>query len=120
VTLYGAHEVLAWVVVVANGAVGVWALGAQWLPALRVVAVWWAVAVAQALLFVQAVVGVALFADVGGEGPRFHMFYGFLTLVAVALLYGYRLQLGDRRWVLYGAGSLFIMGLSIQAMVNVT
>ena len=119
-TLNGIHEVLAWALVVANGAVGLWATAAQWVHVVRVRALWWCVAVAQSLLFVQAVVGVVLFSGLGdGPSPRIHMFYGFLTLVAVAILYGYRVPLGERRYLLYGLGSLFIMGLGLQAMANV-
>ena len=43
------------------------------------------------------------------------MFYGFLTLLAVGLIIGYR-QLAQYRNLLYGLGGLFIMGLSIRAM----
>ena len=114
------HDWLAWLIVGANTLVGVWALAAQWLPALRRRPLWWCVGGAQALLFVQAGVGVALYNEVGGEGPRLHMFYGFLTIVAVAVLYGYRSAREDRRWILYGLGSLFIAGLSLQAMAIAT
>lgn len=119
-TLRSFHDALGWVIIGANALVGAWALAAQWLLWLRRRPIWWCIGVAQALLFVQAVVGVALYNEVGGEGPRLHMFYGFLTIVAVAVLYGYRTTLGDRRWTLYGLGSLFIAGLSLQAMANAT
>lgn len=118
-TLLGVHDVLAWVIVGGNAVVGLWALAAQWLEALRWRALWWAVAAAQGLLFVQAIVGVLLYSGIDGPSPRLHMFYGFLTLVSVAILYGYRVSLADRRYVLYGLGSLFIMGLSLQSMANV-
>jgi hypothetical protein len=118
VTLLGVHVVLAWALVVANAAAGLWALGAQWLQVLRVRALWWFVALAQSLLFVQAIVGVVLYSSIEGPTPRIHMFYGFLTLVSVAILYGYRVPMGQRKYVLYGFGSLFIMGLSLQAMAN--
>jgi len=117
-TLVEVHSVLGWALVVANAAAGLWALGAQWLPRLRVTALWWFVAAAQSLLFVQAVVGVVLYTSIEGPAPRIHMFYGFLTLVAVAILYGYRVPMGQRRYVLYGLGSLFIMGLGLQSMAN--
>ena len=70
------------------------------------------------MLFVQAVVGVALYNELGSQGPRLHMFYGFLTLVAVAVLYGYRSGREERRWTLFGLGSLFIAALSLQAIAN--
>lgn len=116
--LVGIHSVVGWALVVANGAVGLWALAAQWVEPLRARVLWWAVAGAQSLLFVQAGIGVVLYSGLAGEAPRIHMFYGFLTLVAVAVLYGYRVPLGDRRYVLYGLGSLFIMGLGLQSMAN--
>ena len=119
-SLRAVHDWLAWFIVGANGIVGAWALAAQWLPVLRRRVLWWCVGGAQSLLFAQAVVGVALYNEVGGEGPRLHMFYGFLTIVAVAVLYGYRSAREDRRWILYGLGSLFIAGLSLQAMANAT
>jgi hypothetical protein len=118
VTLLGAHDTLAWVVVASSALVGVWAVAAQWVEPLRWRGLWWAVAGAQSLLFVQAAVGAALYSRLTGPSPRMHMFYGFLTIVVVALLYGYRLPIGPRRYVLYGMGSLFIMGLSLQAMTN--
>lgn len=116
--LVGIHSAVGWALVVANGVVGLWALAAQWVEPLRARVLWWAVAGAQSLLFVQAGIGVVLYSGLAGEAPRIHMFYGFLTLVAVAVLYGYRVPLGDRRYVLYGLGSLFIMGLGLQSMVN--
>lgn len=115
--LADAHTFMAWVVVIANGAAGVWALGAHWLEPVRHRALWIFVAVAQGLLFVQVTLGVARLSQLEGEAPEFHTFYGFLTLIAVAILYGYRTQLDHIRYLLYGGGSLFIMGLSIRAML---
>lgn len=113
-----AHEWLAWTIVVTNAIVGSWALAAQWVLWLRRPVLWWCIGVAESLLFAQAVVGVALYNQQGAVGPRLHMFYGFLTLVAVAVLYGYRSGRADRRWTLYGLGSLFIAALSLQAIAN--
>lgn len=117
-TLVGVHSALGWALVVGNAAAGLWALAAQWVVGLRVRALWWFVAAAQGVLFVQAIVGVVLYTSIEGPAPRIHMFYGFLTLVAVAILYGYRVPMGQRRFVLYGLGSLFIMGLGLQSMAN--
>lgn len=112
-----AHTVMAWVVVIANGAAGVWALAAHVVPAIRHRALWVFVAVAQTLLFVEVALGVVRLSQIEGEAPEFHTFYGFLTLIAVAILYGYRSQLDHIRYLLYGGGSLFIMGLAIRAML---
>lgn len=115
--LADAHTFMAWVVVVANGVAGVWALAAHWYRPVRGRPLWAFVAVAQALLFVQVALGVARLSQLEGEAPEFHTFYGFLTLIAVAILYGYRTQLDHIRHLLYGGGSLFIMGLAIRAML---
>lgn len=111
------HSALAWVVVFANGLAGLWCLGAHWVEQLRSPWEWRFVAVAQALLFVQVVLGVARLNQLEGSAPQEHTLYGFLTLIAVAILYGYRSQLSHVRHLLYGGGSLFIMGLAIRAML---
>ena len=110
-----AHTVLAWVTVAANGIVGLWATAAHWVEPLRHRALWVCIAVAQTLLFVEVGLGVLRLNQLEGDPPQFHTFYGFLTLVAVAILYGYRVQLRHLQYLLYGGGSLFIMGLAIRA-----
>jgi len=40
-----------------------------------------------------------------------------VAIVAVAILYSYRTQLSHRLYLLYGLGSLFLMGLGIRAML---
>jgi len=107
---------MAWVVVITNGIAGVWALAAHFFEKVRHRALWPFIAVAQVLLFVEVALGVARLQQLEGEPPEFHTFYGFLTLIAVAILYGYRTQLDHIRYLLYGGGSLFIMGLAIRAM----
>ena len=66
---------------------------------------------------VQVTLGVVMVAGQGFEAPQFHMFYGFVALIAVALLYSYRFQIRAWQYLLYGFGSLFIMGLGIRSMV---
>ena len=53
----------------------------------------------------------------GIEAPKFHMFYGFVAIIAVGIIYSYRQQMEKQRYLLYGLGSLFIMGLGIRAML---
>ena len=45
------------------------------------------------------------------------MFYGFVAIIAIGILYAYRAQMERYRYLLYGGGSLFIMGLGIRAMI---
>ena len=113
----GIHTWWAWVMVIANGLVGLWALGAHWLPPLRSPVLWWAVAIAEAAVGVQVALGVWLLAGENMVAPEFHVFYGFVALVAIAILYGYHFQIRAWMYLLYGFGSLFVMGLGIRAMV---
>ena len=115
-TLLEVHQWWAWPVVVGNGLVGVWALGAHRWPSLRHRALWWCTAVAEVAIAVQVVLGVATQSRTGIEAPEFHLFYGFVALIAVALIYSYRQQMADQRYLLYGFGGLFLMGLGIRAM----
>ena len=110
------HIAFAWVVVIANGIVGVWALAAHWLAPVRVRALWVCTAIAQATIAVQVIFGVAAMTSEDLEVEQFHMFYGFIALVGVGLLYSYRHQLAEHRYLLYGGGGLFLMGLAIRAM----
>ena len=110
------HEVLAWVVIFATGGAGAWATGAHWMPALRTRTLWLAQHVSHFLVVLQVVVGTAIVATTDVEPGQTHMFYGFLTFVGVGLIIGYR-HLSAYRYLLYGLGGLFVMGLSIRALL---
>ena len=114
------HEGWAWVVIVGNGLAGLWALGANWLQQLRTRALWWFIGIAQATMFVQVILGVTLVARFKIPLPQFHAFYGFVGIVAIAIIYSYRFQMKHRLYLLYGLGSLFVMGLGIRAMLIAT
>jgi hypothetical protein len=110
------HVVGAWIVIADNAAAGLWALGAHWRPAWRTQALWWFTVAAEVSIFAQVVLGVALVAGKGREVQQFHMFYGFVALVTVGILYSYRQQLERWRYLLYGFGGLFLMGLCLRAL----
>ncbi len=110
------HEWWAWVVIVGNGAAGLWALGAVRWEGLRSKALWWLTAVAQVSVFVQVGLGVYLVAAEDMEAPDIHMFYGFLTIISVAIIHSYRNQMRHRLYPLYGLGGLFVMGLGLRAL----
>jgi hypothetical protein len=110
------HEVFAWVMIAANAIAGVWCLAAHAVEALRVRALWWFLIAAQATVLVQVVLGVVLISAEGYQAPRFHMLYGFAGLFAIAILYSYRGQMKQKQYLLYGGGSLFIMGLGLRAV----
>ena len=111
------HQVLSWVVIISNGVAGAWALGAHWVPLLRVRALWWAVVAAELTIFAQVGLGVFMLAGQGLVVGRFHVFYGFVAIVAVAILYAYRASLTAWLYLLYGFGGLFLMGLAIRSHV---
>ena len=104
-------------VIIGNGLAGAWALAAHRLPSLRSRALWWFTVAAQVSMFVQVALGVAVVSGEGIEAPQFHMFYGFVALIAIGCLYAYRAQLRHRLYLLYGFGGLFVMGLGIRAML---
>lgn len=110
------HESWAWFVVIGNGLAGVWALAANWIEPLRIKALWWFTAVVEIAIAIQVILGVALVAGEGIEAPQFHMFYGFVAFATVGIIYSYRAQLDQYKYLLYGGGGLFLMGLGIRAM----
>jgi len=116
-TLNNLHTNWAWVVIIANGLAGIWALTAHKIVALRTRALWWYIGVAQATMFVQVILGVIMVNRDKAVFPAFHAFYGFVGIIAIAIIYSYRAQLKGRVYLLYGFGGLFIMGLGIRAML---
>jgi hypothetical protein len=116
-TLNYLHTNWAWVVIIANGLAGIWALTAHKLVALRTRALWWYTGVAEATMFVQVILGVIMVNRDKAVFPAFHAFYGFVAIIAIAIIYSYRAQLKGRVYLLYGFGGLFIMGLGIRAML---
>ncbi|MCB0997483.1 MAG: hypothetical protein KDB21_20460 [Acidimicrobiales bacterium] len=111
------HASFAWVVVIGNGLAGLWALSAHWVAALRRRALWWYTIVAEVAVFVQVILGVSVMQGQDIEPPEFHLFYGFVAIIAIGILYSYRAQMQPHRFLLYGGGGLFLMGLGIRAML---
>jgi uncharacterized membrane protein SirB2 len=111
------HTSWAWIVIISNGLAGVWALAAHKVLPLRTRALWWFTGLAEVTIFVQVALGVILVNKQKLEFPAFHAFYGFVAIMAVAIIYSYRAQLKSRLYLLYGGGGLFLMGLGIRAML---
>ena len=116
-TLLNLHTSWAWVVIIGNALAGIWALSAHKVVALRSRALWWFTAFTQISIFVQVILGVIMVNRDKREFPQFHAFYGFVAIIAIAIIYSYRAQLKSRVYLLYGFGGLFLMGLSIRAML---
>ena len=116
-TLRQIHADFAWVAVLANAAVGLWALAGHYRAELRVPALWRATLVAEVAIVIQVALGVGLVAIDGYEVAQFHAFYGFVALATIGIIYSYRQQLADHLYLLYGLGGLFLMGLLLRAVV---
>lgn len=111
------HSAWAWVAIISNGLAGVWALAAHKITPLRTRALWWYTGVAELTIFIQVTLGVIMVNKDKLEFPAFHAFYGFVAIMAVAIIYSYRHQLKGKTYLLYGFGGLFLMGLGIRAML---
>jgi heme A synthase len=114
------HGVWGYVAIVANGLVGVAALIAWRYRKARGRWLWWATIAAESMMMIQVLIGVILVSSKEYTAPRFHMFYGFLAFLTVGLAYSYRRQMRGRRELFYGLVGLFIMGLGIRAVLQVT
>lgn len=115
-TLRQLHADFAWVVVAANAAVGLWAVAAHYREQLRVPALWRVTVAAEVTIFIEVALGVALVALKHREVAQFHAFYGFVAIATVGIVYSYRQQVAPHRYLLYGLGGLFLMGLALRAI----
>jgi len=110
------HTTVAFLLIFMNAIAGVWGILLD-RKSIKSTRLFWVTIVAtQIVVFVQATVGVALQSDENLEPDDFHYLYGFSMIIAIALLYGYRNTIGNKKFLLYGLGSFFIMGLGIRAM----
>lgn len=114
-SLYDLHVAFAWVVMISNGVAGVWALAAHRVEALQRREMWWFAAAAQISIAIQVTLGVLVMQVDEREAPSIHLFYGFVALASVGIIYSYRQQLEEWRFLLYGYGGLFLMGLAIRS-----
>lgn len=103
--------------IIANGFAGLWSLAAHRIASLRTRALWWFTVFAQLTIFVQVALGVILVNRYKIGFPQFHAFYGFVGIIAVAIIYSYRNQMKHKLYLLYGLGGLFLMGLGIRALL---
>ena len=115
-TLRDVHADFAWVVVASNALVGAWALAAHYREALRTPVLWRATLVAEITIVIEVALGVALVALNHVEVAQFHAFYGFVALATIGIIYSYRQQVTPHRYLLYGLGGLFLMGLALRAI----
>lgn len=101
---------------VSAGFAGAWAAAAHWAESLRHDRLWTINHVVYFLVALQVAFGGILVGFTDVEADQNHMFYGFLTFAGVGLIVGYR-HLSQYRYLLYGLGGLFVMGLAIRAFL---
>jgi hypothetical protein len=118
--LFDFHEVWGYVAIVANAIVGVLALIAWRVRRARGRWLWIVTIIAESMMMLQVLAGAILVASKEYTAPRFHMFYGFLAFLTVGLAYQYRRQMRGRQELFYGLVGLFIMGLGIRAVLQVS
>jgi hypothetical protein len=113
------HHGVAIALIASNALAGVWALAAHRYTALRGWPLWITIIVAQATTFVQAITGAVLMTHDDLQPPPLHALYGFSAIVAVGILYSYRTSsfMKGKVYLLYSAGSLFIMGLGLRELL---
>lgn len=115
-------------VIVLNAVAGLVALAAWQRPRLRGRWVWIATIGAEVALLVQVGLGVILVSSDRYTAARFHMFYGFVGFLTIGLAFQYRQYFssepGTPRWrspfFFYGVVGLFLMGVGIRAVLQVT
>jgi hypothetical protein len=118
--LFDFHKVWGYVAISANAVAGVLALIAWRVRRARGRWLWIVTIVAEAMMILQVLVGAILEASKEYAAPRFHLFYGFLAFLTVGLAAQYWRQMRGRRELLYGLVGLFIMGLGIRAVLQVS
>lgn len=125
-TLLSFHKYWGYVAIVANALVGVAALvvygyrRSHQVHRDRERPLWIATIVAEAALMVQVLIGTILVAAGNYKPVRFHMFYGFVAFLTVGLAYQYRRSMRGRLELFYGLVGLFLMGLGIRAVMQVS
>jgi hypothetical protein len=114
--LHDLYRVGLWVQVGLAAAVGVWALAAHRWQRFRGRALWVATTVAYVVVLANVVAASVLLARYDWEFPELHMLYEFSGIVAIGIVYSYGVQLTSRRYLIYGGGGLFLMGLALRSL----
>lgn len=115
-SLYDLYRTGLWVQVGVNAAAGLWALAAHRWPMVRSRALWVFTVVAQLVVTANVVMASVLLARYDWEFPELHMLYEFSGLVAIGIVYSYAQQMKPRRFLIYGGGGLFLMGLALRSL----
>lgn len=114
--LHDVYTIGLWVQVVLGALAGAWALGAHRWARLRGRSLWIFTTVAYLVVVANVVMASVLLARFDWEFPELHMLYEFSGIVAIGIIYSYGVQLTSRRFLIYGGGGLFLMGLALRSI----
>ena len=114
--LHDVYTVGLWVQVALGALAGAWALGAHRWERLRGRPLWIFTTVTYLLVVANVVMASVLLARYDWEFPELHMLYEFSGIVAIGIIYSYGVQLKSRRYLIYGGGGLFLMGLALRSI----
>jgi hypothetical protein len=112
------HEYWGWSAVVIDGVVGVWGLALAWRQRPPPAWFWVGVVIAGAVMLGQVALGAVMTASGDYRAGDQHVFYGLVIAFTFAFAYIYRIQLGRRPALSYGAFFLFVMGLGLRAITT--
>jgi hypothetical protein len=115
--LYDWYRRALWAQVVVNAVAGAWALAAHRWTRIRNLGLWIVTAAGYLVASAALVMAAILIRNYEWSAPRDLMLYEFSALIAAGVIYSYAHQLKARRYLIYGFGSLFIMGLAVRALV---
>lgn len=117
--MHDLHVANAWVLIIANALAGAWCLAGYRMSRVVGRPMWVFVGIAQLTTFTQAITGAIDSRQEGEVLGDMHALYGFSAIVAVAIMYSYRNSgfLKGKETLLYGFGSLFVMGLGLRNLV---
>lgn len=114
--LHDLYRTGLWIQVGVCATAGVWAGAAHLVTSLRVRAMWVFTVVAYLVVTADVVMASILVARYDWEFPELHMLYEFSGIVAIGIIYSYGQQMKSRRYLIYGGGGLFLMGLALRSL----
>ena len=113
------HANWFFVTVISNGLAGLWGLGLAYIKRVPGRAFSVARGMAMTAVLVQITAGVILFNSGIVPANAFHIFYGIVAAITLAIVYVYRAQMARNPALAYGLLLLFVMGLGFRAWANV-
>ena len=114
VVIVDLYEWSIWPWIIANGVVAAWALVAHLQDRYRHRALWVSAGIAQAIIALHVLFGAVAQAQDEIE-PGEPLLYGLAAFMSCGIIFQYRNEMQGRIHLLYGLGSLWLMGLGIRA-----